>query len=259
MKRIVPPIKRAGGKSRLLKDILPLIEKAGKHACYAECFGGGLAVLLNKPRSQVEVINDIDGDLVNFHRQCQAHAPEIQRLMRHQLNSRVLFNEAKQSPPGETDVQRAVRYWFKSLVSFGRDGSSFGVMKTGGSGAGTRRRNQFRALRAAARRLDGVIVECLDWQRLFKNYDGPQTLWFLDPPYVGGSQKSYSPWTLETMRTFRDAVFALQGRCIVTVGDTPEMRALWKPWKMRGITRILNIRTRGKAFGELIICSYAQP
>lgn len=46
MKRIVPPIKRAGGKSRLLKDILPLIEKAGKHACYAECFGGGLGARL---------------------------------------------------------------------------------------------------------------------------------------------------------------------------------------------------------------------
>ena len=254
MAKIVPPIKRAGGKSRLLKHLLPLIEQAGKHACYAEAFGGGLAVLLNKPRSRVEVINDIDGDLVNFYRQTQAHMPEIARLMRRQLNSRVLFNEARQPHVGETEVERAVRYWFKNLTSFGGEGDSFGVAKSSIGGAATKRRNQLAALRQTARRLDGVIVEHLDWQRLFRNYDGPQTLWFLDPPYVGGSQKSYSPWKIETMTAFRDAVRGLQGRWIVTVRDTPEMRALWKGWKMKGVDRSVNIGSGNKKrFGELIV------
>lgn len=45
--RIKPAVSWPGGKSRLLKHILPLIPK---HDCYAEPFAGGLAVLLAKQR-----------------------------------------------------------------------------------------------------------------------------------------------------------------------------------------------------------------
>jgi site-specific DNA-adenine methylase len=42
----------------MLKKILPLITP---HVCYCEPFAGGLAVLMAKERSQVEVVNDING------------------------------------------------------------------------------------------------------------------------------------------------------------------------------------------------------
>lgn len=40
---------------------------------YVEAFSGGLAVMLAKPRSTAEVINDINGDLVNLYRHAQFH------------------------------------------------------------------------------------------------------------------------------------------------------------------------------------------
>ncbi|CUS06446.1 protein of unknown function (plasmid) [Candidatus Promineifilum breve] len=35
------------------------------HDSYIEPFGGSAAVLLNKPRSNLEIYNDLDGDVVN--------------------------------------------------------------------------------------------------------------------------------------------------------------------------------------------------
>lgn len=36
------------------------------HHSYLEPFAGSLAVLFNKPRSNIETINDLDGDVVNL-------------------------------------------------------------------------------------------------------------------------------------------------------------------------------------------------
>ena len=255
---LTSPIKRAGGKRRLLPQILPLIAER-PHVCFVEAFGGGLSVTLNKPRSKVEVINDLDGDLANFYRVARFHAPELRRQMRGQVNSRALFQAARRAPEHETDVHRAARYWFLNACSFGADGDSFGVVKTQGGGAGTRWPSKLARLADLHARLDGVIVENVTWERLFKIYDGPATLWFLDPPYVGGSQKAYSPWTLDQMTAFRDAVRALKGRWIVTVGGTPEMQELWAGHPQQVVSRSLNIGAQkngqtGRRFAELIVC-----
>src|SRR5579871_5824996 len=36
------------------------------HKTYVEPFGGGASVLLQKPPSQHEVLNDLDGEVINF-------------------------------------------------------------------------------------------------------------------------------------------------------------------------------------------------
>lgn len=255
---LTSPIVRAGGKRRLLPQILPLIA-ARPHECFVEAFGGGLSVTLNKPRSKVEVINDVDEDLVTFYKVAKHHARELRRVMHGQINSRALFQAARRKPEHETDIHRAARFWFLNACSFGADAESFGVIKTsGGTGAGSSWRGKLTKLADLHARLDRVIIEAVSWERLFKLYDAPATLWFLDPPYVGGSQKAYSPWTLDQMTTFRDAVRALKGRWIVTVGGTPEMQALWAGHPQQIVTRALGIGKPEdncrKRFPELIVC-----
>ena len=39
-----------------------------RHRTYVEVFGGGASVLFDKEPSPVEVLNDIDGDLINMYR-----------------------------------------------------------------------------------------------------------------------------------------------------------------------------------------------
>ena len=69
-KKVKPCFAYAGGKTKLLKHILPLIPE---HKKYVESFAGGLAVLLSKERSKVEVVNDLSSDLANFYRVLRFH------------------------------------------------------------------------------------------------------------------------------------------------------------------------------------------
>lgn len=59
------PIAYFGGKSRLSKEIIPLIQK---HTCYVELFCGAAWVFFKKPESKVEVLNDLDNNIVNLYR-----------------------------------------------------------------------------------------------------------------------------------------------------------------------------------------------
>lgn len=52
-----------GGKVRLAPKIVALMPA---HDAYIEPYAGGAAVLLEKPRSRLEVYNDLDGDMVNL-------------------------------------------------------------------------------------------------------------------------------------------------------------------------------------------------
>ena len=62
------PIKWVGGKSKLVKTLLPLIPK---HKCYVEVFGGAGWMLFGKEKSSVEILNDFDNGLMNFLVSCE--------------------------------------------------------------------------------------------------------------------------------------------------------------------------------------------
>lgn len=81
-----------GGKSRLRKHIIPLIPNDAKR--YVEVFGGAAWVLFGKDKihGQMEVYNDVDGNLVNLYLQiknnCEALQSEIDWLQSRELFER---------------------------------------------------------------------------------------------------------------------------------------------------------------------------
>jgi len=124
-----PLIKRPGGKSRMLPTLLPMLAQY-QHRCYCEPFCGGAAVLLAKPPSEHEVLNDIDGEIVNLYRQVKYHVDELLREMQWMIESRQDFDDYKRQP-GLTEIQRAARFAYRNFYSFAGDNDSFGVKRIG--------------------------------------------------------------------------------------------------------------------------------
>ncbi|CRL45672.1 DNA adenine methylase [Sodalis glossinidius str. 'morsitans'] len=71
-----PMIPWVGGKRRLIKQILPHFPA---HQCYVEPFCGGASLFFSKPPSKVEVLNDINGELMNLYRVVKVHLEEFMR------------------------------------------------------------------------------------------------------------------------------------------------------------------------------------
>src|SRR3972149_5511738 len=108
------PFKWVGGKSRLRKQIISLLPK---HTCYVEPFSGAAWVLFGKPPSDVEVLNDIDQELVNFFRVVKDKPDELIASFEWELVSRAEFTRlASLDSTQLTDVERAHRFCFLILA-----------------------------------------------------------------------------------------------------------------------------------------------
>jgi DNA adenine methylase len=248
-----PILRWPGGKRRMLKHLLPLIPE---HVCYCELFAGGLALLMAKPRSPVEIINDINGDLVALYRNVQYHLPAILDELQFFFSSRKALLDCI-AQPGITEIQRAARFLLKS-ISFGGMMHSFAVAKTAGGGAAFSRARNTDLLGKAHERLDNVVVEQLPYERCIELYDSRDSFFFLDPPYVNKPTGSYEGFTEKQMRDLAKRLRSrsLKGKWLLTVDDSPLNRDLFNGCQVRAVetpSGCVNRRTSNKTFGELII------
>ena len=132
--RYVPVLRWPGGKTRMLKHLLLHVPA---HLCYCEPFADGLVLLMAKPRSPVEIVNDLNGDLVALYRCPQYHLPELLRELSCLVSSRHILKDFLHDR-GLTDIQRAARFYYRNRISLGGDGWAFGVHKTKGGGIARR-------------------------------------------------------------------------------------------------------------------------
>jgi DNA adenine methylase len=248
-RRVKPAISWPGGKSRLLEKILPLIPE---HVCYCEPFAGGLAVLLAKKRSDVEVVNDINGDLVTFYRCVRFHQEPLLTELEFVLNSRQEFNDFVEQE-GLTDIQRAARWYFRNKLGFGGDDMEhFGTSAVSGHSS---RAARMETIRALSYRLDRVTVELLDWKKCVLRYDRRGTFFFFDPPYTGCKLSSYAAWTETDVQALRDTLAQVKGSWLVSLNDTSAIRQIFTGCRIRSVERVRGIdNTRGtKTYKELLI------
>lgn len=166
-KMLNSPFKWVGGKSRLRKYIINLLPS---HTCYVEPFAGAAWVMFGKPPSDVEVINDIDEDLVNFFRIVKHKPEELIASFEWELVSRSEFQRLARLDTSQiSDVQRAHRFYYLIMAGWGGELNypRFQTSITDG-GHGNRLigalETLYKRLKPIHERLSTVIIENLDWQ-----------------------------------------------------------------------------------------------
>lgn len=205
------------------------------------------------------MLNDINGDLVNFYRCVRFHSDVLLTELEFVLNSRQEFHDFRHQP-GLTDIQRASRWFYRNKTCFG--GANMDSFAGGpAGGANSSRENRLEAIRALNLRLDKTCIENLDWQRCLELYDKPDTFFFLDSPYTDCDAAMYAEWTATDVQRLHDRVVALRGRWLVTLNDTPAIRQIFAGCEIRAIARARGIRNTGAGaplYRELIITPRSQ-
>lgn len=248
-----------GGKSRLASQLFPLFDNT--HKTYVEPFAGAAAMLfLRSEPAKCEVLNDVNGELVNLYRVVQHHLDEFVRQFRWQLVSREEFTRLMKSEPSTlTDIQRAARFFYLQKTCFGAkvSGQSFGV-----DSGGPPRINLMRLeedLSAAHLRLARVTIENLGWQVCMAKYDRPDAFFFCDPPYW--KTEGYGvPFGLDQYQALATVMGALKGRALLTINDHPDMRQVFAGFRLKRLTTRYTIGQSAAAKkavrGELVVMSW---
>lgn len=219
-----PIIPWLGGKRRLAKFILPHFPE---HTCYVEPFCGAAALFFLKEPSKAEVINDINGDLVNLYRVVQHHLDEFVRQFRWAYTSRQIFEWLQDTRPETlTDIQRAARFFYLQKLSFGSkvESRTFGTTTTGPARLSLLRLEEY--LSDAHVRLARATIEHLPWQDCLTRYDRHHTLFYMDPPYW--ETEGYGvPFSIEQYQDMAVRMRNLQGRALVSLNDHPKIREVF--------------------------------
>lgn len=249
-----PIIPWQGGKRRLVNHILPQFPP---HTCYVEVFAGGAALYWAKQPAEVEVINDVNGELINLYRVVQNHLEEFVRQFKWALSSREVFKWLKDTQTHTlTDIQRAARFFYLQQHAFGGkvDGQNWGTATTAPPINLLRIEQN---LSDAHLRLSQAYIENLDWAACIKRYDRPHTLFYLDPPYWETAGYGV-PFAFDQYELMASMMREIKGKAILSINDHPDIRRAFAGFQMQELDIDYTLGGGGKAVErkELIIYSW---
>lgn len=211
------PISYYGGKQNLVNTIVPLIPE---HDTYTETFVGGGAIFWAKPKSDVEVINDYNRELINFYECVQNEFVELEKMVRISLHSRSLHNDATvvyNNPHMFDRLKRAWAVWVLAAQSFSSmlDGS-FGYDKLKGTTSRkiSNKRDDF--TEDLSIRLQNVQIECTDALRVMRSRDYEKAFHYCDPPYFNSDCGHYDGYTKDDFESLLKTLQGVKGRFLLS-------------------------------------------
>ncbi|RFC65051.1 DNA adenine methylase [Fulvimarina endophytica] len=229
-----PALRWFGGKWRLAPSIVAMMPP---HRCYVEPFGGAASVLLRKPRAYAEIYNDLDDELVTYFRVLRDPEQASELIRRLELTPYARTELRSAYGTSNDPVETARRLVVRSFQGFGANSAhseSTGANSTGfrsnSTRSGTTPAHDWRNLPAClpplTERLRGVTIECGPAIKIMRQHDGPQTLHYVDPPYVHETRSRRNPYCKKHLyrhelsnadhATLLDALKSLEGMVIVS-------------------------------------------
>ena len=179
-------MKYPGSKWSIAKWVISFFPQ---HHSYLEPFPGSGAVLLNKPRSHIETVNDLDGNVVNLFHWIREDPERLAREIYLTPYSREVYKNAFNERP-EDSFQKAVNFYIRLNMGHG--------FRTNNEKVGWKNDVQGRErsyasqdwchlpekIMQAAERLRGVQIEQMPATELIQRFNYPNVLIYADPPYL---------------------------------------------------------------------------
>ena len=122
--------------------------------------------------------------------------------------------------------------------------------------------SKFPLIRNASARLQGVVIENRDFERVIRQYDRPESFFYCDPPYYA-TEDYYKDvgFTTSDHERLADCLAGIEGKFLLSYNDCPEIRDLYDgpEYRIESLTRLHNMKQRfnaGEQFPELLISNY---
>lgn len=241
------PIGWLGGKTRLRPTIYSVMPK---HQCYVEVFGGSCTVLFGKPKSRIEIINDVDDDLTNLMKVLSGtyfgkdYLNEFISYVRKMPASRSAFQEWQKwlaaKLKGDKSEYDSLNPAQRAFVFYYCTKKGFSSIAAGGFEASPltgSRYNQLTDFSDFEERLVNVTIETLDFEVLIEKYNrlASDTFFFCDPPYWIANDTNYYRFvfTQDQHTKFKeccDQIDKNNNKFIITYDDVQEIIDLYKDY-----------------------------
>lgn len=237
-----------GGKRALRDDIIARFPSDFER--YIEVFGGAGWILFHKNKSKFEVFNDVDGNLINLYRQIKYNYNQLQNEV-DKIHSRQLFDDYKMllKESNIDDLQRAAMYYYLIKHSFGSNRKNF---------ATSIRHSSVEVFNDISQRLNNVIIENQDFEKIIKTYDRDNALFYCDPPYINTEKYYSSIFSFDDHIRLKDTLSKIKGKFILSYNDCEIIRELYKDYSIIELTRINTLQgnSNSNLFREVIITNY---
>jgi DNA adenine methylase len=218
------PFRYAGGDWHIRNKILPILRQSGATKL-VEVFGGSGVVTQYAPRDQFTniVYNDRDSLLTNFFLVLRDKSKELVEKLFFMPSSRELFNKYRDMlETGEIykldPMSKAIATFYLFNDSFFGIGDTWAVRHKRSGSVELRRKALL--LEDFAKRWLDVDIESNDFREILKTHDTPNTVFYLDPPFL--SEKSADrdryyrlTFTEKDMKDMLDILSGIQGKFVL--------------------------------------------
>ncbi len=210
------------------------------HHSYLEPFFGSGAVLFNKPRSDIETVNDLDGDVVNLFRWIKEDPEKLAHEIYYTPYARQVYEDALAQVPGDS-LGKAVNFYIRLNMGHG--------FRTTGGKVGWKHDVQGRErayaaydwrrlperIMEAAERLRGVQIENRPAVELMGKFNYPNVLIYLDPPYMPetrhGKQYRCEMYSRESHEELLCAAKKHRGPVLISGYESELYNSLLEGWR----------------------------
>lgn len=230
-------IKWMGGKSKMRENIISMIPA---HKTYIELFAGGSWVLFAKPKSQIEVINDIDDNLINLYMTVRDNPENFIEEFNKLPISETLFKEFAMLE-GNTSVvvdgecipsvDLAIKTYFVLMNSFNgiiSETPTFAISNSKRAGSVKFHKTDWDMVK---NRLKEVTILNRDFRNVIEKYDSPESFFYLDPPYTCAVDNSHYyrfTFTNEDHLDLKVYLSDIAGKFILSMDNKTAVKELYK-------------------------------
>ena len=237
--RTMAPFRWPGGKGNLASWIVKYVP-IGR--TYVEPFAGAASVFWHLPTPfPVEVLNDIDGHIVNFYRVIQDKAKF--EILLHRLvftpYARSEFRRALRilRNPEASDIDKAWAFFVRQNQSISGAGRSEGNWsrsitntRNGMASTTSQLRSRLKLLAQWHDRISRVQIDNMDGIECIKYWDTTDTVFYVDPPYVLETRKCRSLYSKEPDLSYHErlveTLLQVKGKVLISCYDHPVYRPL---------------------------------